>query len=97
MAALFWISVAFVFYVYAGYPALIGVWATLASRFRPSTKSARPLRLRSGRDTHLPGVSIIVAARNEAARLPARVEKPPRFRLSRRSSADHHRVGWFVG
>jgi cellulose synthase/poly-beta-1,6-N-acetylglucosamine synthase-like glycosyltransferase len=73
MAVLFWISVLFVLYVYAGYPALIGVWATLAPRFRPSTGRSRALQLRGGRDSR-PGVSIIVAARNEAARLPARVE-----------------------
>jgi cellulose synthase/poly-beta-1,6-N-acetylglucosamine synthase-like glycosyltransferase len=72
MEAVFWISVAFVFYVYAGYPALIGVWAALAHRGRPE-RLPRALRVRS-RDAQLPGVSVIVAARNEAARLPARVE-----------------------
>jgi cellulose synthase/poly-beta-1,6-N-acetylglucosamine synthase-like glycosyltransferase len=72
MEAVFWISVAFVFYVYAGYPALIGVWAACARRLRPQ-RPRRALRLR-GRDAQLPGVSVIVAARNEAARLPARVE-----------------------
>ena len=74
MEVVFWLSVAFVFYVYAGYPALIGVWAMIARRVRPSAGASRALRLRGGRDSHLPGVSIIVAARNEAARLPARVE-----------------------
>ncbi len=62
MEALFWISVAFIAYVYAGYPALLGVWATLAGR-RAADGAGR-----------LPGVTVIVAARNEAARLPGRID-----------------------
>lgn len=73
MRVLFWISVAFVGYVYIGYPALLGIWAAL-TRFRRTHYPSRALRLRGGRHGRLPGVSVIVAARNEAARLPARVE-----------------------
>jgi biofilm PGA synthesis N-glycosyltransferase PgaC len=73
MTTLFWLSVAFFVYVYAGYPALLGVWAMLAPR-RRSQAPSRSLRLLSGRDSHLPGVSVIVAARNEAPRLPARID-----------------------
>ena len=73
MKVLFWISVAFVGYVYAGYPVLLGLWAALTPP-RKRDEWSRALRIRGGRDTHLPGVTVIVAARNEAARLPARVE-----------------------
>ena len=59
----FWFSVAFVFYVYVGYPLLLYVW----SRVRP-----RPVRRREMTGRH--GVSIVIAARNEGARLAARIE-----------------------
>ncbi|MBA2304674.1 MAG: glycosyltransferase family 2 protein [Acidobacteria bacterium] len=65
MVTLFWASVAIVAYVYAGYPALLGLWSSVA---------ARPIRKqRSLPGVVYPPVSIIVAARNEAARLPARI------------------------
>jgi cellulose synthase/poly-beta-1,6-N-acetylglucosamine synthase-like glycosyltransferase len=58
----FWIALALVLYVYAGYPVAIGVWARLRGRrWRRSP-------------AFLPGVSIVVAARNEAARLPTRLD-----------------------
>ena len=71
MESLFWSSVAFVAYVYVGYPALLGVWAAVTSRLRGGNR--RP-RLRTAAAAELPGVSVIIAARNEAPRLPARVE-----------------------
>lgn len=89
MKALFWISAAFVAYVYVGYPALLGAWSWLVrqrTRRRSRTSGAverrrRPapphlvLVERRGRTRpELPGISVIVAARNEAARLPARIE-----------------------
>jgi cellulose synthase/poly-beta-1,6-N-acetylglucosamine synthase-like glycosyltransferase len=58
----FWSAVALVAYVYVGYPLLVGAWA--ARRPRPWRRSA----------SSLPTVSIVVAARNEAARLPGRIE-----------------------
>ena len=64
MQALFWISVAFMLYVYAGYALVLAVWAKLATR-----RAAQP-----GSGAELPGVTVIIAARDEAARLPARVE-----------------------
>ena len=73
MKVLFWFSVAFVGYVYAGYPALLGLWAALTPQ-RKTDEWPRALRILGGRGAHLPGVTVIVAARNEAARLPARVE-----------------------
>jgi cellulose synthase/poly-beta-1,6-N-acetylglucosamine synthase-like glycosyltransferase len=64
MTVLFWISALIVAYVYVGYPCLLAVWARLVDR-RP-----RPVPYPDGA---WPAISIIVAARNEAARLPARV------------------------
>jgi len=62
MAVVFWVSLGVVLYVYVGYPAVLAVWA----RVRPRT------HVRS--DSLRPAVSVIVAARNEAERLPARIE-----------------------
>jgi cellulose synthase/poly-beta-1,6-N-acetylglucosamine synthase-like glycosyltransferase len=65
MEWLFWGSALFVGYVYAGYPLLLAGWARVA---------ARPVRKRAASDERpWPSVSVIVAAHNEAARLPARV------------------------
>jgi len=64
MIVLFWISAALVVYVYAGYPCLLALWARVADR--------RPRRARFA-DGRWPAVSIVVAARNEAPRLPARI------------------------
>ena len=64
MTALFWISAFVVAYVYVGYPCLLAVWARIADR--------RPRRVPFGAGGW-PSISIIVAARNEAARLPSRV------------------------
>jgi cellulose synthase/poly-beta-1,6-N-acetylglucosamine synthase-like glycosyltransferase len=63
MTFLFWGSVAMIAYVYAGYPALL----RLVARLRP-----RPVRAGApGEST--PGISIVVAARNEGGRLAARL------------------------
>jgi biofilm PGA synthesis N-glycosyltransferase PgaC len=63
MALLFWATVAIIVYVYAGYPVLLRAW----SRLRP-----RPVRTAAG--AHAPGVSIVIAARNEGARLAGRIQ-----------------------
>jgi cellulose synthase/poly-beta-1,6-N-acetylglucosamine synthase-like glycosyltransferase len=68
MEALFWLSVGLIAYVYAGYPALLKVWSLFASTPYPGDVGAGPT------DATLPGVSVILAARNEALRLPARVD-----------------------
>jgi cellulose synthase/poly-beta-1,6-N-acetylglucosamine synthase-like glycosyltransferase len=65
MEILFWVAAFVIAYVYAGYPLLLAAWA----RLRP-----RPVRRRGFDDGAWPSISIIVAARNEGARLPARVE-----------------------
>jgi biofilm PGA synthesis N-glycosyltransferase PgaC len=65
MRTLFWISVAAIGYVYAGYPLLLAAWARLVRRHvrRPAIDAV----------DHWPAVSVIIAARNEAGRLPARI------------------------
>jgi poly-beta-1,6-N-acetyl-D-glucosamine synthase len=65
METLFWTSVLLVVYVYAGYPLLLAAW---------SAAGGRPVRKRAVTDARdWPSVSIVVAAHNEGARLPARV------------------------
>ena len=68
MKSLFWVSVAFIAYAYAGYPAFLALCARTARRKRRS-----PHARRTG-GMELPGVSVIIAARNEARRLPARID-----------------------
>ena len=63
METVFWASIVFVFYVYAGYPLLLAIWAAIASR---------PVARRCSSAEH-PTVSVVIAARNEAHRLPARI------------------------
>jgi poly-beta-1,6-N-acetyl-D-glucosamine synthase len=65
MNTLFWLSVTVVLYVYAGYPLLLAAWARVVDR-RPRAKD-----FDAGQ---WPSISIIVAARNEAHRLAARVK-----------------------
>jgi cellulose synthase/poly-beta-1,6-N-acetylglucosamine synthase-like glycosyltransferase len=60
---IFWLSVLVIGYVYAGYPLLLAAWAFL----RP-----RPVRRQIPDDP--PPVSLIIAARNEGARLAAKLE-----------------------
>src|SRR5512142_2005813 len=64
MAWLFWFAALVVLYVYAGYPCLVGVWARAVDR--------RPRRIPFGTG-RWPSISVIVAVRNEARRLPGRV------------------------
>jgi cellulose synthase/poly-beta-1,6-N-acetylglucosamine synthase-like glycosyltransferase len=59
MRWLFWISAALIAYVYVGYPAIAAILARLARSRRQGAAQ--------------PSVSIVIAARNEARRLPARV------------------------
>jgi biofilm PGA synthesis N-glycosyltransferase PgaC len=63
MELVFWLACAFVAYVYAGYPLLLTVW----KRLRPLP----PVRLAAA---PAPPESVVIAARNEAARLPARLD-----------------------
>jgi cellulose synthase/poly-beta-1,6-N-acetylglucosamine synthase-like glycosyltransferase len=72
MELLFWLSAAFVGYVYVGYPALLNLWASRVSR-SGAAESAGPGSA-AGAHVSLPGVSIVVAAHNEGPRLAARIE-----------------------
>ena len=65
MESLFWWSIVVIVYVYAGYPLLLAAWARLAAR------TLRTADIGTARDW--PALSILVAARNEAGRLPARL------------------------
>ena len=63
MVPVFWISCAIIGYVYVGYPALLMVWARLRPRTIADTPSCAG-----------PAVSIVIAARNEGARLAKRID-----------------------
>jgi cellulose synthase/poly-beta-1,6-N-acetylglucosamine synthase-like glycosyltransferase len=65
METAFWASILFVLYVYAGYPLLLAVWAAVASRPVSRQRSS----------AERPTVSIVIAAHNEADRLPGRIRK----------------------
>jgi cellulose synthase/poly-beta-1,6-N-acetylglucosamine synthase-like glycosyltransferase len=56
MEGVFWFSVLFVFYVYAGYPAVLLIWKRIG---------ARPIRKKYSE----PPVSIVIAAHNEKERI----------------------------
>lgn len=73
MDVLFWLSAGFIAYVYAGYPVLLAVWAALQARGRAG-RDRSEVPAAPARTTPLPGVSIVIAARNEAGRLPGRIE-----------------------
>jgi cellulose synthase/poly-beta-1,6-N-acetylglucosamine synthase-like glycosyltransferase len=61
MEILFWSAIVVIGYVYLGYPTLLAAWARVAPK---------PIR----RSPITPGVSVIIAARNESANLDARIE-----------------------
>ena len=64
MEIVFWTSVIVIAYVYVGYPMLLAAWTRLAPR---------PVRKAPFAPGSWPSISVVLAARNEAARLPARV------------------------
>ena len=74
MKTVFWLSVAVVVYVYAGYPLFLGMWAAARRRFARHRNAVGPDAAAPRNDARLPGVSVLLAVRNEAARLPARLE-----------------------
>ena len=63
MVAAFWLSCALVAYVYIGYPLLLAIWA----RVKPCpTGATGAVPDRPGISApDLPGISIVIAARNE--------------------------------
>ena len=60
---LFWSAAALIFYVYAGYPAALWVWARVRPRDIAAADAVSPA-----------GVTIVIAARNEGRRLRARLD-----------------------
>jgi cellulose synthase/poly-beta-1,6-N-acetylglucosamine synthase-like glycosyltransferase len=79
MRVLFWSSAFCVLYVYAGYMVLLMIWSRLRPKARhDANATVVPFSL--------PSISIVIAARNEAARLPQRIENllsldyPPELR-----------------
>jgi cellulose synthase/poly-beta-1,6-N-acetylglucosamine synthase-like glycosyltransferase len=67
MELTFWLAIAFVAYVYVGYPVLLRLWVVTAARSRPADDTAE-------RPMPLPAVSIVIAAHNEGTRLAARLD-----------------------
>lgn len=65
METLFWASVLVILYVYAGYPLLLALWSR--------TAAGRVANARQGSASQFPSISIVIAARNEAQRLPPRL------------------------
>jgi len=65
MRTIFWLSIATIAYVYVGYPLLLAAWARFVRR--------SPRRVPIAAVASWPSISIVLAARNEAARLPARL------------------------
>jgi poly-beta-1,6-N-acetyl-D-glucosamine synthase len=65
MDGVFWASTFVILYIYLGYPLLLAAWARLAAR--PVRKA--PIDPAAS----WPSISIVLAARNEAARLPTRL------------------------
>jgi poly-beta-1,6-N-acetyl-D-glucosamine synthase len=66
MNRVFWFSAFVIGYTYLGYPLLLAAWARMVRR--PTRKAD----VRAHRNW--PSISIVLAVRNEAARLPARIE-----------------------
>jgi biofilm PGA synthesis N-glycosyltransferase PgaC len=77
MAMVFWLSATLIAYVYVGYPLLLYLWALVRPR-RGGSRSAgcptTPSNPQSAIRNPQSGISIIIAARNEGARLAARLE-----------------------
>src|SRR5438093_1547227 len=78
MAIVFWASIGFIAYVYAGYPLLLQLWAWLRHCGMRNADCGTILGSSNPqsaiRDPQFPGVSIVIAARNEGPRLAARLD-----------------------
>ena len=72
MLALFWVSVVLVAYVYVGYPLALKAYCGLRNAGCGSKSTDTPHS--ALRTPHSYSVSIVLAARNEGARLPARLD-----------------------
>jgi cellulose synthase/poly-beta-1,6-N-acetylglucosamine synthase-like glycosyltransferase len=92
MTLLFWLSIAVVAYVYAGYPSLLRAWALLRAWYcrlqiadcrlnadwrignEANPNDPNPNLQSAICNLQCPGVSIVIAARDEGPRLAARIE-----------------------
>ena len=75
MREMFWGSALFIAYVYVGYGVLLVLWARAARRTNAHrANDAVDRQVRNAFESELPSISIIIAARNEARRLPARID-----------------------
>jgi biofilm PGA synthesis N-glycosyltransferase PgaC len=75
MAVVFWLSAALVAYVYVGYPVLLYICALARHRgWRAADGGVNQFNPPAAIRTPQSGVSIIIAARNEGARLAARLD-----------------------
>src|SRR4051794_6995265 len=73
MALLFWLALAFVAYVYVGYPLLLHLWARLKTRGSGlGARTTSSEQREASPDT--PTVSFVIAGRNEGGRILGRVE-----------------------
>jgi biofilm PGA synthesis N-glycosyltransferase PgaC len=72
METVFWISAAVIAYVYLGYPLMIAVWARVHQA--RTVRQHAPATPDAAVTVAEPPVSIVIAVRNEAHRLPARIE-----------------------
>src|SRR5215470_10311552 len=74
MVLMFWAAVAVVAYVYLGYPALLYCGARLSARRTQTIANPQSTRNPPSAIDRWPSLAIVIAARNEAQRLPARIE-----------------------
>ena len=73
METVFWASAALIAYVYAGYPLVLALWARVY-RVRPGAPGGPDARVWPAAPIAEPAVSIVIAVRNEASRLRAKIE-----------------------
>ena len=73
MELLFWLASAFVVYVYVGYPVMLAIAVRLRRRLSGPPRH-RPLHQPGAGGQSQPAVSVVIAARDEAPRLPCRIQ-----------------------
>jgi biofilm PGA synthesis N-glycosyltransferase PgaC len=75
MTVVFWFSAVMIVYVYVGYPIILRVWTRLRAKpLRDDASSRKQTVSADANRDATPSVSIVIAARNEGARLTARID-----------------------